>query len=159
MPYFTRVFCRSESTPPLQVVLDAAGASGIPLVTAATPSCVDVHTETWTEVELLYNRERGPLVVECNRDNSISDSLVREECAEFMEDVELHAQYDVAAAVVAHLQATRTIIAIQLLFDINDSGYEANGFLLSYFAETCDGLIQADGEGIYDGGELLIPMD
>lgn len=63
-------------------------------------------------------------------------------------------------AVISRLRDTRFIIACQLpVSDRDDDGYDANGELMSFVAAQCDGLIQADGEGFYDGDEMLLALD
>jgi len=50
------------------------------------------------------------------------------------------------------------IIASQLLNDIEDDGYNANGWFLDYFVQHCGGMIHADGEGFYDGDKIILEM-
>jgi hypothetical protein len=44
------------------------------------------------------------------------------------------------------------------LGDVPDEGFEANEKLLDIFVAKYGGLVQADGEGFYEGSELLIDM-
>ena len=38
--------------------------------------------------------------------------------------------------------------------DIDDDGYDANGWVMRFFLDDHDGMIQADGEGFYDRDKL-----
>jgi hypothetical protein len=49
-------------------------------------------------------------------------------------------------------------VCCQLLSDIDDDGFEANGQLLDYFVDKHEGIIQADGEGFYDGRNLAVEL-
>jgi hypothetical protein len=61
--------------------------------------------------------------------------------------------------VIVHLNSTRFIVACQLpSTDIDDDGFDANGEFLNYFVERCGGMIQADGEGFYEGHEVVVPL-
>ncbi len=43
--------------------------------------------------------------------------------------------------------------------DIDDDGYDALGNLLAYFVENNGGMIQADGEGFYEGDRLIVELE
>jgi len=43
--------------------------------------------------------------------------------------------------------------------DIDDDGYNALGNVLSYFVENAGGMIQADGEGFYDGDRVTVALE
>ena len=61
--------------------------------------------------------------------------------------------------VIKHLKNTKFIVASQLLGDIDDDGYDANGTFLTYFVEYCGGMIHADLEGFYDGDKVILKID
>ena len=58
-----------------------------------------------------------------------------------------------------HLQQSKAVVAAQLLGDIDDDAYTAAGTFLAYFVEHCGGLIQADGEGFYEGDRLIVELE
>ena len=61
--------------------------------------------------------------------------------------------------VLDHLKATRFIIALRLpKADMDDAGWDANGQILTYFLDHCGALIQADGEGFYEGSKLILEL-
>jgi hypothetical protein len=61
--------------------------------------------------------------------------------------------------VTNHLEASKAVVAVQLLGDVEDDGFGAVVHFLAYFVEHCGGLVQADGEGFYDGDDLLVALD
>ena len=59
---------------------------------------------------------------------------------------------------MSHLKKTQIIISSQLLNDIDDDGFHANGVFLDYFVEKCNGMINADSEGFYDGDKVILEI-
>jgi hypothetical protein len=44
--------------------------------------------------------------------------------------------------------------------DISDDGYDFNGWILEFFQENCNGIVQIDGQGFYSPkGELVVDME
>src|ERR687888_98337 len=39
-----------------------------------------------------------------------------------------------------------------------DDGYDAVGVFLGFFVEHCGGMVQADAEGFYEGGQLIVEL-
>ena len=43
--------------------------------------------------------------------------------------------------------------------DMTDEGYDFNGWLLQFFQENCDGIVQIDGEGFFSPkGDLVVEL-
>ena len=108
---------------------------------------------------MAYKPGKSPLVVECSRDDGKEDCLARVEPEEFIELIGRPGLSLTKRRVINHLRSTKFIIASQLLNDIDDDGYDANGTFLSYFVEHCGGMIHADLEGFYDGSKLILKLD
>ena len=157
MPYYVRCFCTSTEVPTINTVLAALRDRGFDL-TAQVEDQTALDSPHWNEFELTYKPGRKPILVECNRDDG-EDSLCREECDEFIDDFLGPAGLPARDRVAAHLRATRFTIACHLLMDIDDAGYAANGEFLHYFVMHCGGMVQADGEGFYDGAEQVFPTE
>ncbi|WP_458111062.1 hypothetical protein M1D88_11770 [Arthrobacter sp. R1-13] len=52
------------------------------------------------------------------------------------------------------------IVAARLpVFDFDDDGYTALGHVLIYLVENNGAMIQADGEGFYEGGKVIVVLD
>ena len=62
--------------------------------------------------------------------------------------------------VADHLRATRFFIASILdKNDITDEGYDFNGWILQFFEENCDGMVQIDGQGFYGAeGDIIFQL-
>jgi hypothetical protein len=58
------------------------------------------------------------------------------------------------------LRACRFFIASILdKNDINDEGYDFNGWILQFFEENCDGMVQIDGQGFYSPeGNIILDL-
>jgi hypothetical protein len=124
-----------------------------------SPSIINLDTSDWHQVAVSYDPGKLPILAECNRDDGTGSSLAREGVEEFLELLEELPQSDAKKRVLRHLKATRFIVGCQLATsDIDDRGYNANDQFLAFFAERCGGMIQADGEGFYEGADLVLPL-
>ncbi len=158
MPYRVRAFCTGSDVPALAQVFEYAKVQDVNLSPDETHGTTDVGSPDWSEVEIFYNSEKRPLVVECNRDDGDNDCLARVEPQEYLEEIGPPGLSRAKRRVIKHLKATKFIIASQLLGDIEDDGYNANGVFLNYFVEHCGGMIHADGEGFYDGDNIILEV-
>ncbi|MFC2140831.1 hypothetical protein ACFLQP_00860 [Acidobacteriota bacterium] len=156
MGYYVRTFCKTENIHPLKEAIDYAKAKGANL---KVPEETDIESIPWKEAELHYKEGKGPIIVECNIDDGSDDCLVKQECQEFIEEIGSPGISFSKRKVISHLKQTKFIITCQLLSDIDDDGYDANGEFLRFFMENCDGIIQADGEGFYKGNKLIVKLD
>jgi hypothetical protein len=148
MAYFLRTFCTSVDLPTLREVFTSAENRGIQLVTST-----DLDASAWQQAEIVYKPGRQPFVVEAD-----SGEFIEEEVAEFIELLEDVEDSPAKERVLAHLGRTRAVIAAQILSDVDDEGYSAVQTFLNYFVDRCGGLIQADGEGFYEGDELVVEL-
>ena len=158
MGYYVRAFCASGDPPPLRQVLDYALDKGSPVQLDPEVSASDPDDPNWEQAGLLYKDGKLPILLEVNRNDS-EDSLAREEIDEFLEFLEDAPRNGNRKKVEDHLRATRFVVAAQLpTGDIDDDGYDANGWIMRFFLERNDGMIQADGEGFYEGDRLIVEL-
>jgi hypothetical protein len=61
--------------------------------------------------------------------------------------------------VLDHPGQTRAVVSARLLGDIDNDGQTAAGVVLVYYVEHCGGLIQADGEGFYEGDRVILELE
>jgi hypothetical protein len=155
MGYFTRVFCKSSNSPSIQQII-------LHLNNDRQNSCFleectkDPNNTSWTNFTLKYKDGKLPLFVELNKLEG-EDSLVKEEISEFINDIGRPGFSFTKRKVISHLKQTKYIIVVQIpTSDIDDDGYETNEELLKYFAVNFEGLVQADGEGFYNGTKLIV---
>ena len=161
MGYFVRAFCTTGEAPAISRVLDFATKLGSTVRLDPDVTALDLADPTWDQVGVLYKDGKLPILVEVDRDGSgdNDDSLLKEEIEEFLEFVAEAPDNASRRKVEAHLRATKFIVAAQLATsDIDDDGYNALGNLLGYFVERNGGLIQADGEGFYEGETLIVAL-
>jgi hypothetical protein len=84
---------------------------------------------------------------------------MREEVGEFIEAVDDLDDSPETQRVRDHLKQTKAVVALQLFADLDDDGYRAARTFLTYFVERCGGLVYADGEGFYEGDELIVGLE
>jgi hypothetical protein len=150
MGYYLRAFCTSDNIPPLRTVLDWADTQGVRLEARAA----DLATPNWEQAELLYKPDKSPIIAEAN-----AGDLLREEVDEFVEFLEDVDESPEKKKVLEHLEQSKAVVAAQLIGNIDDDGYTAVGTFLTYFVDHCGGLIQADGEGFYEGDKLIVEVE
>ncbi len=158
MPYRVRAFCTGSEIPTLRQVFEYAKSQNISLSADETHGPINLDLPDWTEVEISYKTGKSPLVVECNRDDGTEDCLAQIEPHEFIEEIGSPGLSFAKRRVIKHLKNTKFIIASQLLNDIDDVGYDANGTFLQYFVDHCGGIIHADLEGFYDGDKVILKV-
>ncbi len=151
MPYYVRAFCKSHTVPTIGE-LEKALKVEYPNVRIEAD---DPDDKKWENGAFFYKEGKQPVVIECNYKDS-PESLVAEECQEFIEEIGSPGFSLAKRRVLNHLKNTEYIISCQLLSDIDDDGYHLNGELLNYFVNNHGGLIQADGEGFYRGHKVVV---
>ena len=82
----------------------------------------------------------------------------RDELIEFAQDGDDKSAKD---RVIDTLQGARAIVAVKVLFGDNDTDWTLDRLipLWTWLQANRHGLIQADGEGYYDGQELILALD
>ena len=152
MGYHVRAFCTATETPTINTIRRSLRELGFDFTPQVDDSS-ELDSLAWQGFDLIYKVEKGPIVVECNRDDG-DESLAKAECEEFFHEVANLDDTPAKIEVMEHLRKTRFIICCQLLSDIDDDGFEANGQFLGYFVDHCGGMIYADGEGFYEHMDL-----
>ena len=159
MGYYLRVFCKSDSKPKVKQILDHINglSSGFKTITNLTPGECD--SNSWTEFELKYKSSKLPISIEYNQVSGASE-LAKEEIQEFIEEIGAPGLFSIKKKkIIKHLRETKYIVASQLLSDIDDDGYNANGEFLKYFVNNYEGLIHADGEGFYSNDKIILETE
>ena len=157
MGYYVRAFCTSDKKPTIRQVLDHINQSGHDFIAQTNLTDSELSVDTWTSFELTYKKDRLPILVECNHIND-DDGLAKEEINEFIDDLGPAGFFaGKKKKVIQHLQTCKYIITNQLATsDFEDIGYDANGEFLKYFVSNHGGLIHADGEGFYEGTDVIV---
>ncbi len=155
MGYYVRAFCRIAGQPSVGMLMEWLREGGSRAVIESPDA------DPWTQLLVQYKAGRNPILVEWSEDDSVDTDTtpVREEVAEFLEELGAAWWSIRKRRVVDHLRKTRAVVACQLPSDIDDDGYETNQRLLQFFVQHRGGLVFADGEGFYDGDRLTLRME
>jgi hypothetical protein len=157
MGYYVRAFCASEVVPTPRALLEYVKKKGISL--GLEGDGIDIYDASWEQLAWIYKDGKLPILMECNRDTA-EDGLFRKEIDEFLDFIGKPGLSLAKRRVMGHLKESKYIIACQLpTSDIDDDGYDANGTLLTYFVQNHSAIIQADGEGFYDGNKVVVALD
>ena len=156
---YARVFCQREESPQLRLLLDFLKSKNqVPLIAKMDPEALDDWD--WTQITLGYNRERKPIQLFCVRDRGSYKDVYETEKITFLNRL---SPYDSEEAQIARefVNRSRFIATTQMVEkDITDEGYDFNGWILEFFQENCDGIVQIDGQGFFSPrGELVVDME
>ncbi len=156
---YSRVFCSREDSPPLKLLLDFLKSKNqIPLIPKMEKEALEDWD--WVHISLGYNRDRQPIKLFCIRNRGTYEDVFKTEQTGFTN--RLSAFDDVEAQIASDLISTSQFIATTQMVknDITDDGYDFNGWILEFFQENCNGIVQIDGQGFYSPkGELVVDME
>ena len=156
---YSRVFCMREDSPPLRLLLDFLKSKNqIPLIPKVDPEALDDWD--WVHISLGYHRERKPIRLFCVRDRGTYKDVYESEKSAFLEQLSM---YDAVEAQIARefIAKCKFIATTQMVKnDVTDEGYDFNGWILEFFQENCNGIVQIDGQGFYSPkGELIVDLE
>jgi hypothetical protein len=125
--------------------------------TAFAKAGVEYHVDgEETEVTITYeDRPIGHVTL-----NVPGDGLFEEERDELIEFAEEGNEAQ-KRRVIETLRTAREIVAVQVLFGSGDTDWTLDCLspLWTWLQSNRRGLIQADGEGYYDGHDLILPLE
>lgn len=153
MGYYVRAFCTADTVPTLNE-LETQLKLTYPNIRFETE---DPRDGAWNSFLLIYDESHKPVVVDCNPKEG-PDSLGYEETQEFIEELGKPGKDPAKIKVLDHLKATKYIICCQLLSDIDEDGCQTYYDFLQIFIKERGGLLQADGDGFYEGEEVIVEM-
>jgi hypothetical protein len=155
---YSRAFCLRENSPPLRLLLDFLRSKGqIPLIPKVDPAALDDWA--WVQISLGYNRERMPIQLFCVRDRGTYQDVLEKERAQFL--ARLSVFDDIEAQIVReHVTRARFLVTSRVVSaDVTEEGYDFNGWILEFFQEHCNGVVQVDGQGFFSPkGELVVEL-
>jgi len=156
---YSRVFCQKENSPPLRLLIEFLQSRG---QTPIIPTGMDeaaLDEWAWVQVTLGYDRAKKPIQVFCVRDRGTYQDVFEKERAQFLD---LLTAYDDIEATLAAEYVTRARFILTTRFDptdITDEGYDFNGWILEFYQENCNGLVQVDDQGFFSPkGDLIVDM-
>jgi hypothetical protein len=130
----------------------------ITLIPKVDPAALDDWA--WVQISLGYNRERKPIQVMCLRDRGSYQDVLEQERKHFLERLGIYDDIE-AELVREHVTRARFLVTTRMIkADVTDEGYDFNGWILEFFQEQCNGIVQVDGQGFFSPkGELVVEMD
>jgi len=156
---YSRVFCSRENSPPLRLLLDFLKAKGqIPLIPKVDPAALDDWA--WVQISLGYHRERKPIQLFCTRDRGSYREDFEKERSQFLNRLSIFDDIE-AQLVREHVTRARFIVTSRFVpSDITEEGYDFNGWILEFFQENCNGVVQVDGQGFFSPkGDLVVELE
>jgi hypothetical protein len=156
MAYWMRVFCTDGAPRPLEEVFAWTAAQGQHLrLSESTPSAEDL-SDSWSSVAIEYRDGKLPFLAEIRW---VDDLEGGEEVHEFVELLAGTAESPERQRTLEHLERTRFVVANEIpTSDFDDHGFEAVDEFMRFFVEHNSGMIQADGEGFYEGDRLVVRL-
>jgi len=156
MDYYVRAFCIADEVPPVSDLLQWLQERDVRLAPGEGDGSLE--SSDWQRQPLRYKESRQPFILECRRDGG-ADSPMRMEIDDFIRRVNEAGTGRANKRIVSHLRKTKFIVACQLpVDDMDESGWDANGQILTYYAENCKAILQADREGFYERSVLILKI-
>jgi hypothetical protein len=156
---YSRVFCQKENSPPLRLLIDFLKARG---QTPIVPKNIDdaaLDEWAWVQISLGYDRDRKPVQLFCVRDRGTYQDVFSQEQRQFRD---LLTAYEDIEAQLALEFVNRAQFILTTRFskdDMTDEGYDFNGWILEFYQEQCNGIVQIDDQGFYSPkGDLIVDM-
>jgi hypothetical protein len=156
---YSRVFCQKENSPPLRLLIDFLKSRGqSPIL---PPDLQDDVLEewAWVRVALGYRRERKPIQLFCVRDRGSYRDVYDQETKLFLDLLSAHSETEAQLA-MEYVTRCRFILTTRMAEnDVTEEGYDFNGWILEFYQEQCNGIVQIDQHGFYSpNGELILDM-
>lgn len=143
MGYAIRLFC----TVPL--------SSLIPLQAQLLQRGFQVQPVGTNQLDIIFDREKMPLTVDLIEAHQQETQL---QIADFLEDVSKLSDSPAQRKVIEVLARTQSLVIIGVVDDGSDAFKRTLDYVLDVVSYAADGLFQVDGEGFYEGGNLLLPL-
>ena len=156
---YSRVFCQKENSPPLRLLLDFLKSRG---QTPIAPPDMDeamLDEWAWVQVTLGYDRDRKPIQVFCVRDRGTYQDVFDKEKEQFLDLLSAHDDIE-AGLVRAYVERARFVLTTRFAQnDMTDEGYDFNGWILEFYQDQCNGIVQIDDQGFYSPkGDLIVDL-
>lgn len=156
---YARVFCQKENSPPLKLMIEFLRSRG---QSPILPSQVDeamLQEWAWVQVALGYDRDRKPIQLFCVRDRGSYRDVYEQERKQFIDILSAHGDVEAQLA-LEYVTRSRFILTTRMVEkDVTDDGFDFNGWILEFYQEQCDGIVQIDHHGFYSPkGDLIVDL-
>jgi hypothetical protein len=156
---YSRVFCQKENSPPLRLLLEFLTSRGQTPITPPNMDDTMLDEWAWVQVTLGYDRNRNPIQVFCARDRGAYQDVFDKEKEQFLDLLSAH---DDVEAGLARPYVARARFVLTTRFaqdDMTDEGYDFNGWILEFYQDQCNGIVQIDNQGFYSPkGDLIVDL-
>lgn len=156
---YSRVFCQKENSPPLRLLIDFLKSRGQTPIVPRNLEEGALEEWAWVQIALGYHQQRKPVHLFCIRDRGSYRDVYDQEKKLFLDL--LTAQSDIEAQLaVEYVTRCRFILTTRMVEkDVTDEGYDFNGWILEFYQEQCNGIVQIDKQGFFSPkGELIVDM-
>lgn len=154
-----RVFCQKENSPPLKLLIEfLRSRAQRPIIPPQLDESV-LQEWAWVQIALGYDRDRKPIHLFCVRDRGSYRDVYDQEKTHFIDVLSAHAEMEAQLA-LEYVTRCRFILTTRMAEkDVTDEGYDFNGWILEFYQEQCDGIVQIDNQGFYSPkGELIVDL-
>ena len=157
--FYSRVFCQKENSPPLRLLIDFLKSRGQSPIVPPNLEEGALEEWAWVQVALSYHRERKPVHLFCVRDRGSYRDVYDQEKIFFLDALSAHSDIETQLA-MEYVNRCRFILTTRMAEnDVTDEGYDFNGWILEFYQEQCNGIVQIDKQGFYSPkGELIVDM-
>ncbi|HWG95472.1 MAG TPA: hypothetical protein VN647_00190 [Nitrospira sp.] len=157
--FYSRVFCQKENSPPLRLLIDFLKSRGQSPIVPPNLEKGALEEWAWVQVALSYHRERKPVHLFCVRDRGSYRDVYDQEKGFFLDALTAHSDIEAQLA-MEYVTRCRFILTTRMAEnDVTDEGYDFNGWILEFYQEQCNGIVQIDKQGFYSPkGELIVDM-
>ena len=156
---YSRVFCQRENSPPLRLLIDFLKSRGQDPIVPPNLEKEALEEWAWVQVALGYDRERKPVHLFCVRDRGSYRDVFDQEKKLFLDLLTVHSDMEAQLA-IEYVTRCRFILTTRMAEnDVTDEGYDFNGWILEFYQEQCNGIVQIDKQGFYSPkGELIVDL-
>jgi len=156
---YSRVFCQRENSPPLLLLIDFLKSRGQDPIVPPNVEEEALKEWAWVQVALSYHRERKPVHLFCVRDRGSYRDVFDQEKKTFLDLLTVHSDIEAQLA-IEYVARCRFILTTRIAeSDVTDEGYDFNGWILEFYQEQCNGIVQIDKQGFYSPkGELIVDL-
>lgn len=156
---YSRVFCQKENSPPLRLLLEFLKSRGQSPITPPNLDDAALDEWAWVQVTLGYDKAKKPVQVFCVRDRGTYEDVFSQEKRQFLDILSTFDDIE-ASLVREYVNRARFILTTRFdPADITEEGYDFNGWILEFYQEQCDGVVEVDGQGFYSPkGDLIVDL-
>ncbi len=156
---YSRVFCQKDNAPPLRLLLEFLTSRGQAAITPPDMDDTILDEWAWVQITLGYERARKPIQVVCVRDRGSYQDEFNKEKGQFIHLLSNHDDIE-AGLVREYVERARFVLTTRFaLTDMTDAGYDFNGWILEFYQDQCNGIVQIDNQGFYSPkGDLILDL-